>query len=51
LRRFKQRIRDVTRRAKGVSMKKTIAELAPYEFNNPPLRVSMQFAFSSLNET
>jgi RNA-directed DNA polymerase len=28
--RFKQRVREVTRRAKGVSMEKTIAELAPY---------------------
>jgi RNA-directed DNA polymerase len=28
--RFKARIRDVTRRAKGVSIKTTIAELAPY---------------------
>jgi RNA-directed DNA polymerase len=28
--RFKQRIREVTRRAKGVSMEATIAELAPY---------------------
>jgi len=28
--RFKHRIRDTTRRAKGVSMEKTIAELAPY---------------------
>jgi RNA-directed DNA polymerase len=28
--RFKQRIREITRRAKGVSMKKTIEELAPY---------------------
>ncbi|HEY6770213.1 MAG TPA: group II intron reverse transcriptase/maturase [Candidatus Sulfotelmatobacter sp.] len=28
--RFKQRIREVTRRAKGVSMKTTIEELAPY---------------------
>ena len=28
--RFKQRIREVTRRAKGVSMETTIAELAPY---------------------
>src|ERR1700726_368114 len=30
LERFKHRIRDVTRRAKGVSMETTIAELAPY---------------------
>src|SRR3982075_4111307 len=30
LERFKQRIRDITRRAKGVSIKTTIAELAPY---------------------
>jgi RNA-directed DNA polymerase len=30
LERFKHRIREVTRRAKGVSMEKTIAELAPY---------------------
>jgi RNA-directed DNA polymerase len=30
LERFKHRIRDITRRAKGVSMKTTIAELAPY---------------------
>jgi RNA-directed DNA polymerase len=30
LERFKHRIRDTTRRAKGVSMKTTIAELAPY---------------------
>src|SRR6516162_1645692 len=28
--RFKQRIRDITRRAKGVSMETTIEELAPY---------------------
>ena len=28
--RFKQRIREITRRAKGVSMEATIAELAPY---------------------
>jgi RNA-directed DNA polymerase len=28
--RFKQRIREVTRRAKGVSMATTMAELAPY---------------------
>lgn len=28
--RFKQRIREITRRAKGVSMKTTIEELAPY---------------------
>src|SRR6201992_1826621 len=28
--RFKRRIRDITRRAKGVSMKTTIEELAPY---------------------
>jgi RNA-directed DNA polymerase len=28
--RFKQRIRDITRRAKGVSIETTIAELAPY---------------------
>jgi RNA-directed DNA polymerase len=28
--RFKLRIREITRRAKGVSMKKTIEELAPY---------------------
>src|SRR5947208_11957844 len=28
--RFKQRIREVTRRAKGVSMETTIEELAPY---------------------
>jgi RNA-directed DNA polymerase len=30
LNRFKARIRDVTRRAKGVSIETTIAELAPY---------------------
>src|SRR5437899_280390 len=30
LERFKHRIRDVTRRAKGVSMETTLAELAPY---------------------
>jgi RNA-directed DNA polymerase len=30
LERFKRRIREVTRRAKGVSMETTIAELAPY---------------------
>src|SRR6202022_3449791 len=30
LERFKQRIRDITRRAKGVSMKTTMKELAPY---------------------
>jgi RNA-directed DNA polymerase len=30
LERFKHRIRDTTRRAKGVSMETTIAELAPY---------------------
>src|SRR6266536_166090 len=30
LERFKHRIRDTTRRAKGVSMERTIAELAPY---------------------
>jgi RNA-directed DNA polymerase len=30
LERFKHRIREITRRAKGVSMEKTIAELAPY---------------------
>jgi RNA-directed DNA polymerase len=30
LERFKHRIREVTLRAKGVSMEKTIAELAPY---------------------
>jgi RNA-directed DNA polymerase len=30
LNRFKQRIREITRRAKGVSMKTTIGELAPY---------------------
>ena len=30
LERFKHRIREVTRRAKGVSMDTTIAELAPY---------------------
>ncbi len=30
LERFKQRIRGITRRAKGVSMEKTIEELAPY---------------------
>jgi RNA-directed DNA polymerase len=30
LHRFKARIRDVTRRAKGVSIETTIAELAPY---------------------
>jgi Group II intron, maturase-specific domain len=28
--RFKQRIREITRRAKGVSLETTIAELAPY---------------------
>src|SRR5881296_2834209 len=28
--RFKQRIREITRRAKGVSMKTTVGELAPY---------------------
>ena len=28
--RFKRRIREITRRAKGVSMKTTIEELAPY---------------------
>ena len=28
--RFKQRIREITRRAKGVSMETTMAELAPY---------------------
>ena len=28
--RFKRRVRDITRRAKGVSMKTTIEELAPY---------------------
>ena len=28
--RFKQRIRDITRRAKGVSMETTMEELAPY---------------------
>jgi len=28
--RFKQRIREITRRAKGVSMKTTIEELAPF---------------------
>ena len=30
LERFKQRIRDITRRAKGVSMKTAMDELAPY---------------------
>src|ERR1700674_3988955 len=30
LERFKQRIRDITRRAKGVSIKTTVEELAPY---------------------
>ena len=30
LERFKKRIREITRRAKGVSMETTIAELAPY---------------------
>jgi RNA-directed DNA polymerase len=30
LERFKHRIRETTRRAKGVSMEMTIAELAPY---------------------
>jgi len=30
LERFKRRIRDITRRAKGVSIEATIAELAPY---------------------
>jgi RNA-directed DNA polymerase len=30
LERFKRRIREVTRRAKGVSMETTIDELAPY---------------------
>ena len=30
LERFKQRVREITRRAKSVSMKTTIAELAPY---------------------
>jgi RNA-directed DNA polymerase len=30
LERFKHRIRETTRRAKGVSMEATIAELAPY---------------------
>ena len=30
LERFKQRIREITRRAKGVSMKTTMEELAPY---------------------
>jgi RNA-directed DNA polymerase len=30
LERFRQRIRDITRRAKGVSMETTMAELAPY---------------------
>ena len=30
LERFKQRIRDITRRAKGVTMKTTMEELAPY---------------------
>ena len=30
LERFKRRVRDVTRRAKGVSMKTTMDELAPY---------------------
>jgi RNA-directed DNA polymerase len=30
LERFKQRIQDITRRAKGVSMETTMAELAPY---------------------
>jgi RNA-directed DNA polymerase len=28
--RFKHRVRDITRRAKGVSLETTIAELAPY---------------------
>jgi RNA-directed DNA polymerase len=28
--RFKQRIREITRRAKGVSMETTMEELAPY---------------------
>jgi RNA-directed DNA polymerase len=28
--RFKQRVREITRRAKGVSMKTTMEELAPY---------------------
>jgi RNA-directed DNA polymerase len=28
--RFKRRVREITRRAKGVSMKTTIEELAPY---------------------
>ncbi len=28
--RFKQRVREITRRAKGVSMETTMAELAPY---------------------
>src|SRR3954454_3323850 len=28
--RFKQRVREITRRAKGVSMKRTMEELAPY---------------------
>ena len=30
LERFKQRVRDITRRAKGVSMETTMAELVPY---------------------
>jgi RNA-directed DNA polymerase len=30
LARFKARVRDITRRAKGVSIETTIAELAPY---------------------
>ena len=30
VRRLKQRIRDITRRAKGVSIKTTVEELAPY---------------------
>ena len=28
--RFKQRVREITRRAKGVSIEATMAELAPY---------------------
>jgi hypothetical protein len=35
--RFKQRIREITGRAKGVSMKMTMEELAPYiRWNLPP---------------
>ena len=40
--RFKHRVREITRRAKGVSIGATIAELAPYRFESDR-RLSVDF--------